>query len=138
MVAPLVVVLVARLLWLAPTAPLPCLAFNPPRLHRQSTFVRRPHHCLHEGHNLLSSPLAAASGAEDIEEVDPAQDLQSFVTQRCIQSFMYLLSETRDLHTVWWLDNFTEPIITNPYQDENRTSSYKPGWGDTFHPNDRR
>ena len=44
-----------------------------------------------------------------------AQDLRSFVTQRCIQSFMFLLASTRDLHTVWWLDNFTQPITINNY-----------------------
>lgn len=45
----------------------------------------------------------------------PAQDLRSFVTQRCIQSFMFLLASTRDLHTVSWLDNFTKPITINLY-----------------------
>lgn len=43
------------------------------------------------------------------------QDVRSFVTQRCIQSFMFLLASTRDLHTVWWLDNFTQPITINMY-----------------------
>ena len=43
------------------------------------------------------------------------QDIRSFVTQRCIQSFMFLLASTRDLHTVWWLDNFTQPITINNY-----------------------
>jgi len=43
------------------------------------------------------------------------QDLRSFVTQRCIQSFMFLLASTRDLHTVSWLDNFTQPITINMY-----------------------
>ncbi len=43
------------------------------------------------------------------------QDVRSFLTQRCIQSFMFLLASTRDLHTVGWLDNFTQPITINMY-----------------------
>jgi len=51
------------------------------------------------------------------DEMLPAsvQDLRSFLTQRCIQSFMFLLASTRDLHTVSWLDNFTQPITINLY-----------------------
>ena len=65
------------------------------------------------------------------------QDIRMFVTQRCIQSFMFLLSLTRDLHTVRWLDNFTQPIIINNYWDDNE-SSPNPGVGDTFRENDKR
>ncbi len=52
---------------------------------------------------------------EDDEMSASTQDIRSFVTQRCIQSFMFLLASTRDLHTVWWLDNFTQPITINMY-----------------------
>ena len=95
------------------------------------------------------------------------QDVRSFVTQRCIQSFMYLLASTRDLHTVCWLDSFTQPITINLYDwdiDEEAkpvsiywsmkffvypTETYSPmliqiftsffqGAEDTFRENDRR
>ena len=47
----------------------------------------------------------------------------------------FLLASTRDLHTVSWLDNFTQPITINNYWDED--DDYKPGSEDTFLPNDR-
>lgn len=59
------------------------------------------------------SSIAGDSNADD--DVIQLMDLRSFLTQRCIQSFMFLLASTRDLHTVWWLDNFTKPIIINVY-----------------------
>lgn len=55
-----------------------------------------------------------------------AQDLRSFVTQRCIQSFMFLLASTRDLHTVWWLDNFIQPITINNYDWDLDDEDAKP------------
>ena len=55
-----------------------------------------------------------------------AQDLRSFVTQRCIQSFMFLLASTRDLHTVWWLDNFIQPITINNYDWDLDDKDAKP------------
>lgn len=55
-----------------------------------------------------------------------AQDLRSFVTQRCIQSFMFLLASTRDLHTVWWLDNFIQPITINNYDWDLDDADAKP------------
>lgn len=64
------------------------------------------------------------------------QDIRLFLTQRCIQSFMFLLSSTRDLHTVGWLDRFVQPITINNYWNED--VAYKPGAGDTFRENDKR
>ncbi len=55
-----------------------------------------------------------------------AQDLRSFVTQRCIQSFMFLLASTRDLHTVSWLDNFIQPITINNYDWDLDDEDAKP------------
>jgi len=55
-----------------------------------------------------------------------AQDLRSFVTQRCIQSFMFLLASTRDLHTVCWLDNFIQPITINNYDWDLDDDDAKP------------
>jgi len=71
---------------------------------------------------------ATASNDEDsgddvsIDETS-VQDLRSFVTQRCIQSFMFLLASTRDLHTVKWLDSFVQPITLNNYWEEDEVSS---------------
>lgn len=65
-----------------------------------------------------------------------AQDLRLFITQRCIQSFMYLLASTRDLHSVSWLDEFVQPITINNYWDED--IGHKPGSEDTFRANDEK
>ena len=61
------------------------------------------------------SSIAGGSNADDDGDGIQLMDLRSFLTQRCIQSFMFLLASTRDLHTVWWLDNFIKPIIINVY-----------------------
>ncbi|KAL3756666.1 hypothetical protein ACHAWU_002569 [Discostella pseudostelligera] len=65
-----------------------------------------------------------------------AQDIRLFLTQRTIQSFMFLLASTRDLHTVAWLDRFVQPITINNYWNED--VAHKPGAGDTFRENDKR
>jgi len=129
----------------------PCVAFRLP-FHWQSTPVL-PRYALsnilfsdgkHNMHNRLL--LAATSNTDDGDPMGgnddenafsvEAQDLRLFVTQRCIQSFMYLLSSTRDLHTVSWLDGFVQPITINNYWDED--DDYKPGAEDTFRENDKR
>jgi len=65
-----------------------------------------------------------------------AQDLRLFVTQRCVQSFMFLLASMRDLHTVSWVDSFVRPITINNYWEED--NDLKPGADDTFRENDKR
>jgi len=37
-------------------------------------------------------------------------DVRMFLSQRTIQSFMFLLTQTRDIHTLNWLDRFLKPI----------------------------
>lgn len=117
-----------------------------------SAFRSSPYHCYHHpsraslelsAYALLPSILPSRKRrthvlfASDSNDVDTpssyeepsympttAQDLRQFLNQRTIQSFMYLLSSTRDLHTVAWLDNFTRPIIVNNYwADESRSNS---------------
>lgn len=75
---------------------------------------------------------------DESELADPhPQDIRLFLTQRSIQSFMFLLASTRDLHTVQWLDNFTKPVIINNYWEEEEGGA-NPGVGDTFRENDKR
>lgn len=132
----------------------PCsYSFHLPLCHRQPNFSlhRRcslPSIIFSDGRHLHSTPLCAVSDADDDdgdlldENYDSddfpaaAQDLRLFVTQRCVQAFMFLLSSTRDLHTVWWLDDFVQPITINNYWDED--DEYKPGAGDTFRESDKR
>jgi hypothetical protein len=76
------------------------------------------------------------SAQSDYDGEVSAQDVRLFLTQRCIQSFMFLLAATRDLHTVWWLDNFVQPITINNYWDDD--VDHKPGAADTFRENDKR
>ena len=61
---------------------------------------------------------------DDVISIDETtvQDLRSFVTQRCIQSFMFLLASTRDLHTVKWIDSLVKPITLNNYWEEDEVS----------------
>jgi hypothetical protein len=82
--------------------------------------------------------MASGSTEDDgMQSTTSTQDVRSFLTQRCIQSFMYLLASTRDLHTVAWLDNFTQPITINLY-DWDIDEEAKPGSEDTFRENDKR
>lgn len=72
------------------------------------------------------------------EPADPhPQDLRTYLTQRSIQSFMFLLASTRDLHTVQWLDNFTKPVIINNYWEDNEEGA-NPGVEDAFRERDKR
>ena len=48
---------------------------------------------------------------------------------------MFLLASTRDLHTVWWLDELVQPITVNNYWEEDE--NIKPGAEDTFRENDQ-
>ena len=49
---------------------------------------------------------------EDIDEDDfKPVDFRIFLTQRSIQSFLFLLSDLRDPHTIKWLDNFLQPYL---------------------------
>uniref|UniRef100_A0A7S2UGR7 Uncharacterized protein n=1 Tax=Attheya septentrionalis TaxID=420275 RepID=A0A7S2UGR7_9STRA len=43
--------------------------------------------------------------------VHEPNDFRTFLNQCSLQSFMFLLATTRDLHTVRWLDRFTKPVL---------------------------
>lgn len=135
------------------TAP-PCSAFHLP-CSRQSNCVlptRSSNPFLSDSRQLEHQRLAMAAATDsadddddealdsnngDDEMPDAAQDLRLFLTQRCIQSFMYLLATCmRDLHTVSWLDSFVKPITINNYWDEDE--DLKPGSEDSFLEGDKR
>ncbi len=129
-----------------------CFAFHLPcSNNRQSNLVlpRSPSALFSDGrhqHQRLVG-LAAAGSADDSEALgshdkndeipESAQDLRLFLTQRCIQSFMYLLATcTHDVHTAGWLDDFVQPITIDNYWDEDK--NLEPGSKDTFLENDKR
>lgn len=86
----------------------------------------------------LRIPIHLATQNNEEELADPhPQDIRSFLTQRSIQSFMFLLASTRDLHTVQWLDNFTKPVIINNYWEESDGGA-NPGVEDAFREGDKR
>ncbi|KAL7517271.1 hypothetical protein ACHAWX_002206, partial [Stephanocyclus meneghinianus] len=85
----------------------------------------------------LPSPDNDASHQSPFPSILVPQDLRHFLTQRCVQSFMFLLATTRDLHTVRWLDNFTKPVIVNNYWVEEDDAP-NPGVEDTFREGDKR
>ena len=88
-------------------------AFYSPRQTRCSTISTISSH---DPLNHFRFAMASGSFEDDgMQSTTSTQDVRSFLTQRCIQSFMYLLASTRDLHTVAWLDNFTQPITINLY-----------------------
>ena len=87
-------------------------AFYSPRQTRCSTVSTISSH---DPLNHFRFAMASSSTEDDGMLSTSTQDVRSFLTQRCIQSFMYLLASTRDLHTVAWLDNFTQPITINLY-----------------------
>lgn len=53
---------------------------------------------------------AKETAKEEYDELAPI-DFRAFLTQRSIQSFMFLLAQTRDMYTIRWLDNFTQPVL---------------------------
>jgi hypothetical protein len=63
---------------------------------------------------LLSSsrPLHEEPPLRDYNnEIPEAADFRQFLNQCAIQSFLFLLTQTRDPHTIKWLDSFTRPIM---------------------------
>jgi len=49
---------------------------------------------------------------------DAPADIRQFLNQCSIQSFMFLLTQTRDPHTIKWVDTFTRPTM-GPYGSED-------------------
>ena len=103
------------------------------RQQKYAFLKNAPSHHLHQvTHHLYNqyTRLATTASNDDhsndndvsIDETT-VQDLRSFISQRCIQSFMFLLASTRDLHTVKWLDSFVRPITLNNYWEEDEVSS---------------
>lgn len=135
---------VSVLAWALAWSAVPASAFQLPySCHLQNSCSSRRHlhhnrlHAHYDG-DVPSDTRSDDSNDDEDTAVPPvaAQDLRLFLTQRCIQSFMYLLASTRDLHTVCWLDDLVQPVIVNNYWDED--DDYKPGSGDTFRDNDKR
>ncbi len=133
------------ILWMVTS---PCFAFRGTMFHRRvpnalPSMIGRPtllrHHNVHvrarRQLHTAASPSNENDGEYTAQEADAVQDIRLFLTQRTIQSFMFLLASTRDLHTVGWLDRFVQPI-TNNYWNED--VAHKPGAGDTFRENDKR
>jgi hypothetical protein len=58
--------------------------------------------------------LHQSSDAAGLLDQEAPADIRLFLTQCSIQSFMFLLAQTRDLHTIKWLDTFTRPT-TGPF-----------------------
>lgn len=116
----------------------PCYAFHSPHFRHSNLALPRSSSSTTSFSNVkqfVHNRPSASAHSDDDSEVS-AQDVRLFLTQRCIQSFMFLLAATRDLHTVWWLDNFVQPITINNYWDDD--VDHKPGAADTFRENDKR
>mmetsp|Transcript_15918 Transcript_15918/g.33190 ORF Transcript_15918/g.33190 Transcript_15918/m.33190 type:complete len:488 (+) Transcript_15918:226-1689(+) len=115
-------------------------SFYPPR--DKSSKVDYIFFCKETFHHLSASNKGDNEGDEFVESDDlfipiTAQNVRQFLTQRCLQSFMFLLASTRDLHTVQWLDNFAKPIIVNNYWEDDGSSA-NPGVEDSFRESDKR
>lgn len=114
----------------------PCSAFYLPNLRHANIAIARSFSSTvsfsYVTHDVCTRLCSQSDDNDDVA----AQDVRLFLTQRSIQSFMFLLASTRDLHTVWWLDNFVQPITINNYWEDDVDS--KPGAADTFRENDKR
>mmetsp|Transcript_36911 Transcript_36911/g.75285 ORF Transcript_36911/g.75285 Transcript_36911/m.75285 type:complete len:449 (-) Transcript_36911:415-1761(-) len=89
-------------------------------------------------HASVAPTLDAASGGEHVDPDSPlGRNLArtcvlSFLTQRSIQSFMFLLSQCRDPHTVSWLEDFGDVRNFLQYHGTGAFNTTKfPRW-DTF------
>jgi len=56
--------------------------------------------------------------SKDEEFVTSCHTFEMFLTQCTIQSFMFLLAQTRDPHTIRWLDAFTQPNLIESIQEQ--------------------
>jgi len=65
-------------------------------------------------------------------------DFSLFLTQRSIQSFMFLTSQLRDPETCYWVENFTQPNLALLRDSSSNSSNNKPKFSltDTIPKND--
>jgi hypothetical protein len=89
-------------------------AFPPPAVPnspRTSRGNEAPHqHCF------LPPPLRLASSDDTGDDIIPwtlPNDFDTFLNQCCIQSFLFLLQSLRDGNSAVWLDNFTQPVVSD-------------------------
>lgn len=66
----------------------------------------------------MSLSTSPEQGAPDVA------DIRQFLNQCSIQSFMYLLTQTRDPHTIKWVDTFTRPT-TGPDGSSSHEGSHE-------------
>ena len=55
---------------------------------------------------------------DDNHDIPQAADIRQFLNQCAIQSFLFLLTQTRDPHTIKWVDSFTRPTM-GPYGSDD-------------------
>jgi hypothetical protein len=71
----------------------------------------------HQQHSsLLLPPLRLASSDDPGDDIIPwtlPNDFDTFLNQCCIQSFLFLLQSLRDGNSAVWLDNFTQPVVSD-------------------------
>jgi len=89
------------LLLLAAPAYISCFAY------RTSTRVRRI--------QCAGTRLGVVSLQEQYDL--PVIDVRMFLTQRSIQSFLFLLASVNDVHTIKWMDDFTQPIVKTQVEE---------------------
>ena len=73
-----------------------------------------------------SSCLFLASSDDGGETLVPwrlENDFDTFLTQRSLQSFLFLLQSLRDAHSARWLDDFAQPSIPDDHDDDSLRSS---------------
>jgi hypothetical protein len=61
-------------------------------------------------------PLRLASSDDTGDDIIPwtlPNDFDTFLNQCCIQSFLFLLQSLRDGNSAVWLDNFTQPVVSD-------------------------
>ncbi len=129
-----ILMIAGRILVLLATSP--CSAFQLPNFRHSNLALPRSSSPTTSFSNVKHFVQNRLSAQRDDDGEVTAQDVRLFLTQRCIQSFMFLLAATRDLHTVWWLDNFVQPITINNYWDDD--VYHKAGAADNFRENDKR
>ncbi len=77
-------------------------------------------------HSSIDSADGTTSGDDSFMEKNPSpMDFRLFLTQRCLQSFMFLVLSMKDPHTIKWLDDFTQPIIQlDPVSELDRNLAF--------------
>lgn len=122
-----------RLLLVLAALLLPTTAFLAPKVHSSSAEVRKTVALSKIALSLSKSPDGNNSNKRNDAFPKSRTDIRMFLTQRSIQSFVYLLNQCREDHTVRWLEKTLDFSSIDNFHGTGAFNQTKfPEWDSVF------